>query len=77
MSPSYFRTKQMERGGPFHCFNCGKKLTIKVTGTEYELRLKCPRCKTYFFIKCNEKIPFIKPKEQIPDAQRRDIIVPR
>lgn len=53
--PAYFRTPEMEGGGPFHCFNCGKKLAIKIKGNCY-IQFHCPRCKAFISIKMKEPI---------------------
>jgi len=56
----------MVQGGPFRCYNCGKKMITKIMGTVYELTLECPRCKTEIVtspgevkITCKEPIPFV------------------
>lgn len=55
---SYYRNPSMINGGPFNCPNCNKQLAIKVGGTQYELEMLCPRCKTYIKLKTREPIPF-------------------
>ncbi len=54
----YMRRPEMMEGGPFHCYNCGRKLAVKVRGSALELQFICPRCHAYIFIKMNEPAPF-------------------
>jgi len=59
MSKSYYRKPEMFSGGPFRCYNCDKLLAANLTGSVFELHLKCPRCKAEIRIKCGEPIPFV------------------
>ena len=60
----YFRTPEMGNGGPFHCFNCGKKLAVKVKGNCH-IQFLCPRCKTFIDIKMKESINWNKEADEI------------
>jgi len=51
---SYFRNPNIFVGGPFRCYNCNKLLLTKLSGDQYKIELKCPRCKAYIIIKMNE-----------------------
>jgi DNA-directed RNA polymerase subunit RPC12/RpoP len=55
---TYFRTPEMQNGGPFKCFNCGKTLAIKLGGDKLSAEFKCKRCKAYILIKVGEEIPW-------------------
>ena len=59
----YFRTAEMEHGGPFHCFNCGKKLATRVRGSCH-IQFLCPRCKAFISIKLKEPINWSKEKDE-------------
>lgn len=52
----YFRNSAMIEGGEFKCYNCNKTLISKVSGNNYTLELKCPRCDAEVIIKMQEKI---------------------
>lgn len=62
MPKFYFRSKPMQEGGPFRCFNCHKKLISSVKG-KLKLTLTCPRCRTFIILIMNEEIPFLKESE--------------
>lgn len=64
----YFRTPEMQSGGPFRCYNCNKKLAIKMQGNDYVIQLRCPRCKAFITVKMNEPInhtPIAPSKEPV------------
>lgn len=46
----YYRTEEMENGGPFKCLSCGALLIAKIKGN-CELHLDCKRCKSSIDIK--------------------------
>ena len=54
---NYFRTPEMQEGGPFHCFNCKKKLAVKLKGNML-VQFYCPRCHAFITIKLNEPVPW-------------------
>ena len=58
MNKSYYRSSHMVEGAPFKCINCNKTLMNRISGSVYELELKCPRCKAELTVKCNEPIPY-------------------
>jgi len=62
----YFRNSAMMAGGPFRCYNCNRLLMVKLTGDQYKVELKCPRCKAYIIIKMRESVPWAK-KEEKPE----------
>lgn len=51
----YFRTPEMQNGGPFNCQNCGKKLAVKIKGPCH-IQFKCPRCHAFISIKMSEPV---------------------
>lgn len=57
---SYYRDPRMFIGSAFICFNCNKKLAVKMGGSDFHIELSCPRCKTFYFIECKESIPFVQ-----------------
>lgn len=57
MPSTYMRQEEILKGGPFKCYNCGKTLVKKVTGSHYELELMCPRCKAEIKMIVKEPIP--------------------
>ena len=36
--------------GTFYCINCGRKLIECLAGIQYDVKLKCPKCKARFII---------------------------
>ena len=59
MSKTYYRKPEMVTGGEFRCYNCGKFLIKKLSGTVYEITLTCPRCKAHIVVTCKEPIPVV------------------
>lgn len=57
--PVYFRTPEMEGGGPFYCFNCKRMLAIKIKGNCH-IQFHCPRCKAFISIALREPINLSK-----------------
>lgn len=60
---SYFRRPEMMNGKGLRCYNCGKLLAIKLEGSNYEVRMKCPRCKAKIKIEMSEPIDWKKKKD--------------
>ena len=52
---NYFRTPEMQKGGPFRCPNCNKVLAVKLKG-KCLVQFKCPRCKSFISVKMNEPV---------------------
>lgn len=64
---NYFRTPEMEKGGPFRCPNCNKVLAVKLKG-DCLIQFKCPRCKAFISVKMNEPVNWArKPESAIKD----------
>ena len=63
--PEYFRNKEMMGEKPFKCYNCNKKLMTHIGGSDYDITLDCPRCKTEIKITCKEKIPLKNIRELV------------
>jgi len=61
---SYFRRPEMVEGKGLRCYNCGKLLAIKLDGSNYEVRMRCPRCKAKIKIEMLEPIDWKKKKEE-------------
>jgi len=61
---SYFRRPEMVNGRGFRCYNCGKTLTLKLDGNDYEIRFKCPRCKAKITVIMNEPVTWKKTKKE-------------
>lgn len=59
----YFRTPEMQNGGPFRCFNCNRQLAIMITGDDYYVKLKCPRCKAIISMKMKEPVSWQAKRE--------------
>lgn len=61
---SYFTTPEWQNGRGFRCYACGKLLAVKLRG-QYSVSFRCPRCKSYIFIKSVQPLPWLdKNKEQ-------------
>ena len=58
---SYFRSPEMNDGGPFLCPNCNKKLAVKLKGNCL-VQLLCPRCHSFISIKMKEPVNWDKTK---------------
>jgi phage FluMu protein Com len=59
----YFRTPEMQTGGPFKCFNCGKKLAVKLKGNCH-VQFSCPRCKAFISVHMKEPVNWSKNEQQ-------------
>lgn len=72
----YFQTPEIQSGGPFLCFVCNSKLLLKVTGSEYEFKLFCKRCKTFYYVKVRLPANFLQEinKQEI-DFKKEEINV--
>lgn len=44
---------------PFRCPICNKIVAIFLTGSSFEICIRCSRCKTTMIIACNEEIPAV------------------
>jgi phage FluMu protein Com len=53
---NWYYTKEMQGERPFKCYVCGKLLCVSVDG-EYQLKLKCSRCKTDITLKTEKSLP--------------------
>lgn len=51
----YFLTPEASMGTPFTCYVCNKQLIEEAEG-QYNLKLKCPRCKTEIDLKCRQPL---------------------
>ncbi len=58
MGKAYYRNEEMVTGGVFKCYNCLKKLISHISGKNYVIKLKCPRCSAIITIECREPILF-------------------
>lgn len=61
---SHYETAEIQQGGPFHCFVCGKLLAIKVDGNIFTLEMTCHRCKTFYHIHCKNPLKFKQALEE-------------
>ena len=52
---NYFRTPEMQNGGAFRCYNCNKKLAVKLKG-DFHAQFKCPRCQAFISVHMKEKV---------------------
>lgn len=55
----YFRTPQAMGERPFRCPICNKIVAIFLTGSSYEICMRCNRCKSTIIVACNEEIPAV------------------
>lgn len=61
---NYFRSPEMQNGGPFFCLNCKKKLAVKIRGNCH-IEFLCPRCKSFISIKMKEPINWSTKREEL------------
>lgn len=65
----YFRTPEMQHGGPFKCQNCGKKLATKIKGPS-DITFKCPRCRAFIHIVMGEPVPWANKNKEGSDEHK-------
>jgi phage FluMu protein Com len=69
---NYFRSPEMQNGGPFLCYNCSKKLAVKIKGPCH-IQFKCPRCHAFISIKMSEPVAWGQSASQngLTDAEHQ------
>jgi phage FluMu protein Com len=61
----------MQSGRGFRCFNCGKLLAVKLRG-KFSVAFRCPRCKSYLFLKTGEPIPWVSSNDK--EENRKEVV---
>lgn len=69
---SYFRSPEMHSGEGFRCYNCGKKLAIKISGSNYFVMLHCPKCKALISIRMKEPVNW-KGESNLPKKEEKNV----
>lgn len=70
---NYFRRPEMMEGRGFRCYNCGKMLALKVEGSNYEIKLLCPRCKARIKLEMREPLGWKKKPENKDEVKPKPV----